>query len=749
MPSHGIFSPFFLHKKRAEIKDFFLKQGFVKASVSLELLPIKTSKGKHTLKIVVNKGGKSRIATIGFQGNDHFDASHLIYSMKEIKPAPHFTLVKDMVKQILTLKPIRKSGLLLQLPTVADVMRYVKRHVSFSPSIFTEASYAKAKENLVSFYQSNGFLDMRIVEERMQYADDDTGKLHLQFNIEEGQPYTIRHINWMGNYLYDDQTLNRLLNLPAGRIYDPLYINKRLSPATTPTDVTIADLYTNNGYVFFRAEVIETGIADHQVDLEIRLVEGKQATIAQVAIVGNTLTHEEVIRRELTTLPGQKYNRLRILESLQNLAMLDFFKPQKLIPAIDPNEAEGTINLTYHVEEQPKFDCKLNGTYSRGIVFELSLGSKNVSLRNLFRGKLPLGAAQHLHLTASVRGQNYKNLSLTFQEPWLWIRGKRYICSLHVNSSYQVFKSTHWMSLDRALNVVLFPFAALSHKKSTIYTTGGRMTLGKKLNKYWESHFGVDYHYHHYRHHQLLDDRQNRSGKLHDFSLEVTLLRNSVNDINFPTAGWSWSNLLTFTPPYTLMGYQPAKVSTIPSVKEFGKFMTDFSFFQQLPADFVLHARAHAGLLWSLSKKAITPFQRFYMGGTSSDIATYGMLGVDFIPLRGYPNDSLTPKNYANRVYGGVLYHKFVAELRYPIMLSPACFYLLGFLEMGDNWLQYNHYDPLAMKRSIGGGVRLILPLPIIPMIGLDVGYRLDPIKDTKEAKNKFDYSFTFGPSLR
>jgi outer membrane protein insertion porin family len=500
IPDHAVLSPFFLQQKREEIKNFFLKKGFAKVSVDLTLLPIEASPQKRNLKIVVNKGRKNTVATIRFKGNDHFDARLLIHSMKEMKPAPHFTLVKDMIKQIVTLRPIRKSGLLLQLPKVADVMRYVTSHVSLFSSVFSASKYAKAKENLVAFYQSNGFLDMRIVEEQIQYAHDDTGKLHLQLTIEEGEPYTIRHINWIGAHLYDEQTLNKWLNLPPGRIYDPLYINKRLSPAATATDLTIADLYTNNGYVFFRAEVIETGIEDHQVDLEIRLVEGKQATISEVNIVGNTLTHEGVIRRELTTLPGAKYNRRRILESLQNLAMLDFFNPAKLIPEIHPNEEEGTIDLTYHVEEQPKFDCKLNGTYNRGVVVEMVMGSKNVSVKNLFKGKIPFGAAQHLHLTASLRGKNYKNLSLTFQEPWLWIGGKRYIFSLHASSSYQVFQSTNWMSLDQAINVVLFPFAELTHNNSTIYTTGGRMALGKKLSKHWEGHFGLDYHYHYYRH---------------------------------------------------------------------------------------------------------------------------------------------------------------------------------------------------------------------------------------------------------
>jgi len=737
-------SPLFLHQKRTEIQSFFSKKGFTQTTVSLDLLPT-VEPAKKILKISIQKGKKRMVDKISFIGNDHFHVDFLVYKLKELKPAPHFTLFKDLFKRIITLQPFKKGGILNRLPKkIDDCIYYFSTHVCLFPSTFTEEKYLKAKTNCISFYHSQGFLDMNIVKERLR--ESQTGKLHIEWTIEEGKQYKIRRIRWVGNTLYSDEELNSLLNLKDGNIYDPIHINSRLAPGTT--EPTIADLYTNNGYVFFRAEAIETSIEGDQIDLEIRLFEGKQATIQGVNISGNTLTHDTVIRRELTTIPGAKYNRSRVIESLQNLAMLDFFDPKKLFPEVHPNEEKNSVDITYHVKEQPKFDFKLQGTYDHGIVFSLVLGSKNVSVRNLFMGKVPIGAAQQLHLTASLRGQDYKNISFSFKEPWLWIKGKRYLFSCNINSSYQVYQHAQKNPLDKAISAMLFPFATLEYEKSITASTGGRISLGQKISKYWEFHVGMDYHHQIYRYYKLFDDLKKRSGKLHDFSLDITLLRSSINHIHFPTGGWSWSHFFVFTPPYTALGYKGTQ-SLPPTLKEFGKFMTDASFFQHLPANFVLNFRGHIGLLWSLSKKTIGPFQRFYMGGTSMDMMDAGILGYDFIPLRGYPNGSLTPKNYENNIEGGVLYHKFVAELRYPIMVVPACIYLLSFLEMADNWRTYQHYNLLDMKKSIGLGMRINMPIPIIPMFGIDLGYRVDSINQKHPSRNNFELHFSVGPSLR
>ncbi len=745
IPNGAVLSSFFIHTKVTRIKALFIEKGFKSVQVSTHVTPTKASVGKAVLHIKIKKGTKHTVHSIVFEGNNHLDSDRLVYTMKALKPAPHFTLFKDLVLKIATLAPIQEGGVLLKLPTIEDTMCYLSKHISFFPVIFSEKKLDKAKENLIRLYQSKGFRDARIVEEQLRHIAP--GKLQVVLKIDEGKQYKIRRIHWIGNHAYSDQQLNQLLRLQEGNTYDPIYIHKRLSPGMNET--TIADLYTNHGYLFFRAEAVEIGIEEGQIDLEIRIYEGKQATINKIDIVGNTITHDYVIRRELTTFPGEKFNRARVLESLQNLALLNFFKPEKLIPEIHPNEANGTVDLTYRVAEQPKFDLKLNASYSKGMVLELVLGCNNVALHQLFKGKIPLGAAQHFNLSGALRGKDYKNVRLAFQEPWLWLGSKRYLLSLSFDNSHQVVKISKWTPLDRAANLVLFPCAAMAHKKSTITSLGGRIALGKKLARYWESYFGIGCHRHTYQHYALLEDQKKRSGRLYSIIFDLSFAHNSINSLHFPTAGWSWSNLLTVTPPYAACGYADKQKAPIPRFKEFGKLMMDFSLFQSLFSDLVLNLRAHGGFLNSLSKKEIGPFERFYLGGGQSMSAINTLLGADVIPLRGYPDDSLTPKDYQRHIQGGVLYQKAVAELRYPLMRAPACVYVLGFLEAGDAWLAYSHYNLFGMKKSVGVGIRIHLPISIIPMVGMDFGYRMDPVKDIHERKNKFECHFSLGPSIR
>ncbi len=93
------------------------------------------------------------------------------------------------------------------------------------------------------------------------------------------------------------------------------------------------NLYANNGYLNFQVIPVEVGVDGNGIAIEIRLYEGEQFTINKVLVTGNTITHESVIRRALTTLPGNQYRYVDV-ESIHSLAMLDLFKQEQLYPII-------------------------------------------------------------------------------------------------------------------------------------------------------------------------------------------------------------------------------------------------------------------------------------------------------------------------------------------------------------------------------------------------------------------------------
>ena len=132
---------------------------------------------------------------------------------------------------------------------------------------------------------------------------------------------------------------------------------------------------------------------------------------------------------------------------------------------------------------------------------------------------------------------------------------------------------------------------------------------------------------------------------------------------------------------------------------------------------FVMRTKFEAGFLGYYNKYLRSPFESFKLGGDG--MSGYSTYGSDYVGLRGYENNSLTPSR------GGNIYEKITMELRYPITLSQsATIYGLAFLEAGNSWYDFKDFNPFNIKRSAGLGVRIFLPM--FGLMGFDWGYGFD-----------------------
>ena len=84
----------------------------------------------------------------------------------------------------------------------------------------------------------------------------------------------------------------------------------------------------DDGYLFFRAEAVETAVYNDTIDHEIRIIEGPQARIKNITISGNERTKEYVIRRELRTIPGELFSRADLIRSQRELGQLNYFNQE-------------------------------------------------------------------------------------------------------------------------------------------------------------------------------------------------------------------------------------------------------------------------------------------------------------------------------------------------------------------------------------------------------------------------------------
>lgn len=713
------------------------------------------------LTIEVNKGKKYLIHAIHIHGNHSIDSDTLKAKMQHTREKARLTLFQDILHQIVTLKPIRKGGVLWRPPTLEGISSYVKKHFIASSTNLEDEKFEQDKKHIIAFYQSQGFRDARIVASSVKPVDDNLLDIHL--TIEEGQKYYVRSIRWVGNKRYKASKLSDVLAVKPGDVYNPLLIQQQLNNSPTRNDV--AGLYADDGHLFFHALPVEVGIVGNAIDLEIRIQEGPKAYINKIIIEGNKWTHDHVIRRELRTLPGDLFSRAKIQRSVREVALLELTDPAAMGIIPIPNQANGTVDIKYKIKEKPKGD--LQGSLSYGgkeFVGGITTHFNNFSLQNALKGRFPVGDGQTIGLSFRYNGKDYRNLSLQFTEPWLG--GKR-PSRLHfgINGSYYELPADIDRYVDKEkrdkerAKVPLFQNGRPTITKllsndqllTKVYTLGLQLSWGTRLrwpDDYFFVNGSMSFLREAYEDYTPPGIKQKRGdGVINDIHASLSISRNSIDIPMYPREGSVMEFYASITPPYTLWSdntklFQAEKNTW----KEYHKWLLSGTFYRELFHKCVVSLNGQAGFLGSFSsKKEVGPFKRFYMGGTTFNLRSF--MGRENIALRGYPDSSIAPEDKEIGYKGGVVYQKLSAELRYPIIEESLCFiYGLAFAEAGNTWAKYSTCNPLALKRSVGFGIRA--QVVMLGEIGVHWGYGFDKLLKEGDA-NQLEFHVSMGGSAR
>ncbi|UZR93515.1 outer membrane protein assembly factor BamA [Chondrinema litorale] len=678
------------------LKNHYIEKGF--KNVDVTIVPQKDTVLSNSviLKVIIDKKSKVKINEIKFEGIAAFEEKKLKKKMKKTKE-----------KKFLRI---------------------------FSPSKFIPEEYENDKQKLIDFYNQNGYRNMAIVEDTVYDHDEKT--VNIDLKIEEGEKFFYRNIDWTGNYKYTDDQLSMVLGIDRGDVYNPKELNERLNFNPQGTDVT--SLYMDDGYLFFSVEPVEVLVEGDSIDIEMRMFEGEQATINKVIVNGNTQTNDHVIFRELRTLPGQKFSRSDLIRTQRELATLGYFDPETIEINPKPNYANSTVDIEYNVTEKPNDQIELSGGWGGqfGFVGTLGLVFNNFSLRRItdfdYWKPLPKGDGQRLNLRMQANGRRYQTYSVTFTEPWLGGRKP----------------NSFTMSFNRSV-IRLISYTGDSY--GSLKSSGVTVSLGRRLP--WPDDFftmsnSLSFLVYNLDDYNATGFENYSSGTSYNFTFNTTLARNSIDQPTFPRTGSSISLSASFTPPYSqFTGSSFAEVSGVEQYKwvEYHKWMFDNSWFLNIVGNLVLNTRVNMGFMGRYSKsKALGPFERFILGGDGLSQNSY-LIGTDIIGLRGYQNNSIYPTNTDE--YGGVIYNKFVMELRYPVSLNPsATIYVQTFVEGGNNWGSFEEYNPFNLYRSAGVGARIFMPA--FGLLGVDWGYGFDEIPNNPDA-NGAQFHFTIGQQFR
>ena len=715
-------TPNTVDRAKTLIKRYFDDKGFKNAEVIISQKDDPSSENQVLVDIDIDKKEKVKVHEIQIVGNTAIKASKLKRVMKKTN----------------------EKGKLRNL---------------FRTKKFVPENYEADKQLIIDKYNELGYRDAMIVKDSISQYDEKTVNVFL--DIDEGQKYYLRNVAWVGNTLYPSEQLNYLLRMKKGDVYNQKLLNERIST----DDDAIGNLYYNNGYLFYNLDPVEVNIVGDSIDLEMRIYEGRQATINKINISGNDRLYENVVRRELRTKPGDLFSKEALERSYREIAQMGHFNPENIQPDVQPDPTNGTVDINWNLESKANDQVEFSAGWGQtGVIGKLSLKFTNFSMANLFhksdnyRGFLPQGDGQTLTISGQTNGSYYQSYSVSFFDPWFG--GKRPnsfsvsafysiqtdISSNYYNSAYMNNYYNYYSGYGNYYGGYNNNYESFYDPDKSIQMYGASIGWGKRLR--WPDDYftlSAELSYQRfilkdwsYLYIKLNNGEYMSTGNCNNLSLNLTLARNSTDNPIFPRRGSEFSASVQLTPPYSLFSNKDYSVYGKDDYDEAAsmfnwieyhkwkfksKTYTALTGGQKCP---VIMTRAEFGLLGHYNKYKKSPFEIFYMGGD-------GMTGYstsyasETIALRGYENGSLTP-------YGseGYAYVRLGAELRYPLMLeNSTSIYALGFIEGGNAWTDVSKFNPFQLKRSAGVGVRIFLPM--IGMMGIDWAYGFDKINGSTQ----------------
>lgn len=565
-------------------------------------------------------------------------------------------------------------------------MKKIKEDRWWRGADFNRKEFEEDLEKVVDFYRNEGFRDAEILQDSVYY-DESKEDLFIDITVHESDRYYIGDISFEGNKLYPNELLQSSLGFEKSDVYNLEKIQKAIIER-------LGALYYDSGYIYSQITPKEVPVAKDTVDIQFSINEGHPVKINLIHVAGNTKTKEKVIRRELRINPEDTFSKAALERSQREVWVLNYFSDVKIdYWPVD----EDHIDLKFTVEEKSTDLANMSAGWSER---DKVIGSIGVAMNNLF------GNGQRLSFDWNF-GRYYRSFQISFTEPWLMDTP-----TLAGFSFYDTKRSSDYIGYSQR-------------------SSGGSLRLGRRF-RWPDNYFRGDWIYRidrtelgDFSEAVLRANPRNitqENWPLISSSVTQIISRNSLNRPEFPTEGSEVSLSTEFSG-----GLLGGNVG-------YHKYILSASWFTPAIWKFVLYNQATAGFLNGWNKGSKIPYlEYFFLGGEGLSRST---------PLRGY-DDPLA--GYATSP-GGKVMLKYTTEIRFPIIPNPTMFGLI-FAEAGNTWVNVSDTDPFDLRRSIGIGARIFMPM--IGIIGFDYAYGFDNIDpQTGRHYGKWKPHFVFGRSF-
>ncbi len=699
----GYISPYLIEQKQNDIKDLYAKKGYFRAVVTPSL-EYSADSTEAILTYKIRERSKVKVEKVEMTGNKRIEASDVI-----------------------------------------GVMR--NRHRGFlKSSDFAQDKYEEDLQKVIDEFHKKGFIDAYLISDSMS-IDTLRDRMTIYLNVYEGPEYYFGDATFTSNKELSSDKLQKTLKYKKGDIFDSDDYDKTLEE--------IYSAYYDIGYLHLRVLDQKSTVQDSIINVSYDITEGLPSSVNLVRIVGNTKTRDKVIRREVTTFPGDRFSRASLIRSVRDVMALNYFANVTPTPVNLPN---GDVDVEFKVEEKQTGQISAGAGYNSQdkLVGNLGLGIPN------FRGM-----GQSINFNTDF-GSRRNSFSLSFTEPWMFGRPTLFGTELYT----------------------------LNQQWYTDYTEsrqGASMRVGRRL-RWPDNYFRV------YGSYRLERD------KYHDFDSTFVLnnsyvvrhigpydanLARTYYDVTRPYPGsilnyadkWHAASRISFTisrdsrnlPEFATKGSQISYTfektgGILGGYWNYTHHDVTLAKFVPLFWKFALATKVQFGAIVAPpgSNDSLTLLSdRFTPGGTAYDGIVRGYDDGVLTPdssltqvdstywysdtLKASQRDpsladslSVTTSNYVTRVRGNYMIVAN-AEIQFPIVAQQV--YGLFFFDAGNSWLHFKDIRPFGSERflykSAGFGVRIVVPG--IGTLGFDFGKPFDSVRgSSKNWKPHFQIGTTF-----
>ena len=569
--------------------------------------------------------------------------------------------------------------------TEADLRRTVLtrrpwwRYIFRWGNYFNEPQLEADKDLLRDAYADKGYLDFSVEKVETQYNKKDKW-VTLVFHLQEGSPYTVSGVSIDGNSRFSAPELMELVGTAP---------RERFSSSRERADVhAVEGKYERLGYIDIRCYPVHTiNSEQHTVNVEYRIREGQVAHIRDIYIVGNEITQDRVIRRELAIQPGDLGDYGKIRASKARLENLNYFDTVEITPVA--TEMEDLRDLRIELTEKRTGQFSLGAGFSSedDVVGFIEVAENNFDLNRLFDWP-PKGAGQRLRLRAQL-GTERTDVIVSFTEPWFLQRKLR-------------------------LDVEAFSRTRVEDEYDQEMIGMGTM-LTKPLGKYWRQSFGLRA-----EHVRITDMESGVSDELLEeedsywanrFVLRLT--RDSRDRYMFATRGSRLS-----------LGAEIV-TQALGSYSNYGRFNVEGTKYIPVFSDYILKVGAEVAVASKFSGDPIAIFDRYFAGGAYS--------------IRGFERREVSPVDENEDPVGGKSMLLANVEL-----IKPVRDFLLVsvFCDTGNVWAGAWDIDPTDINASVGIGLQFKM-LPVRIEYGYPIMTEYDHLDDSNgELHFNIGYSF-------